>query len=348
MTKRPRLDSGNEDNDPEDNTTAVGSITKAFDLFKVHYYKTQVDVVRKQHITVAQYKPADTDTDKFYVTCLPYQFIEFWLCNKTGTEFREPYSFMARGHDYCVFESGHIRLSHFVPLQHALRRTDQTDTPALNTTPYAYISKDNLGILSSVKAKKAITHADMVAQQVKIASSEFWGETNDEGLLALDETKTMTNGDSFDYYFDMNSCFDHRFKQAAPRYNKDALQYLPLAYSHDATDGKSLFLSLIVDNYIYGTVQRSGDHSQFFLMNLLNKVVALMEEPRITPGTVNDFKELLGQKPFDVHVKHSKDERLYRLPVLISSNTDIAMYCLTEDAKAIRARCYIYNLTESA
>ncbi|VDP74476.1 unnamed protein product [Echinostoma caproni] len=100
MSKRQRLDSGNADDDPEENTTAGGSITKAFDLFKIHYYKTQVDVVRKQHITVAQYKPADTDTDKFYVTCLPYQFIEFWLCNQTGTEFREPYSVMAKSYDY--------------------------------------------------------------------------------------------------------------------------------------------------------------------------------------------------------------------------------------------------------
>ncbi|GAA56553.1 hypothetical protein CLF_111092 [Clonorchis sinensis] len=56
------------------------------------------------------------------------------------------------------------------------------------------------------------------------------------------------------------------------------------------TTGKTLFVKLIADSYIYGTVQRSGDHSQFFLMNLLNKALALMEEPRITQLTVNDFK----------------------------------------------------------
>ncbi|KAA3670234.1 uncharacterized protein DEA37_0006223, partial [Paragonimus westermani] len=67
------------------------------------------------------------------------------------------------------------------------------------------------------------------------------------------------------------------------------------------TTGKSLMLKMICDNYIYGTVQRSGDHSQFFLMNLLNKAIALMEEPRITTLTVNDFKELLGGTPFDIH-----------------------------------------------
>ncbi|KAA3670127.1 uncharacterized protein DEA37_0000242 [Paragonimus westermani] len=109
------------------------------------------------------------------------------------------------------------------------------------------------------------------------------------------------------------------------------------------TTGKSLMLKLICDNYIYGTVQRSGDHSQFFLMNLINKTVALMEEPRITSLTVNDFKELLGGTPFDIHVKHQKDERLPRIPVLISTNNDLTFYCLSEDAKAIKARCFIYK-----
>ncbi|GAA32750.2 non-capsid protein NS-1 [Clonorchis sinensis] len=96
------------------------------------------------------------------------------------------------------------------------------------------------------------------------------------------------------------------------------------------TTGKTLFVKLIAESYIYGTVQRSGDHSQFFLMNLLNKALALMEEPRITQLTVNDFKELLGGNAFDIHVKHQKDERLTRLPVLITTNNDLTYYVLGE------------------
>ncbi|TGZ74850.1 hypothetical protein CRM22_000710 [Opisthorchis felineus] len=109
------------------------------------------------------------------------------------------------------------------------------------------------------------------------------------------------------------------------------------------TTGKTLFVKLIAENYIYGTVQRSGDHSQFFLMNLLNKALALMEEPRITQLTVNDFKELLGGNPFDIHVKHQKDERLNRLPVLITTNNDLTYYVLGEDGKAIKERCFAYK-----
>ncbi|KER18551.1 hypothetical protein T265_15985, partial [Opisthorchis viverrini] len=101
------------------------------------------------------------------------------------------------------------------------------------------------------------------------------------------------------------------------------------------TTGKTLFVKLVAENYVYGTVQRSGDHSQFFLMNLLNKTLALMEEPRITQLTVNDFKELLGGNPFDIHVKHQKDERLERLPVLITTNNPLTYYVMDADGKAI-------------
>ncbi|GAA57954.1 non-capsid protein NS-1 [Clonorchis sinensis] len=109
------------------------------------------------------------------------------------------------------------------------------------------------------------------------------------------------------------------------------------------TTGKTLFVKLIADNYIYGTVQRSGDHSQFFLMNLLNKALALMEEPRITQLTVNDLKELLGGNAFDIHVKHQKDERLTRLPVRITTNNDLTYYVLGEDGKVIKERCFYYK-----
>lgn len=67
-----------------------------------------------------------------------------------------------------------------------------------------------------------------------------------------------------------------------------------------------------------------------------------MEEPRITALTVNDFKELLGGSPFDIHVKHQDDVRLNRLPVLISTNTDLSYYCSDADGQAIKKRIKQY------
>ncbi|VDO95701.1 unnamed protein product [Schistosoma margrebowiei] len=112
------------------------------------------------------------------------------------------------------------------------------------------------------------------------------------------------------------------------------------------TTGKTLILKLIVQNYTYGTVQRSGDHSQFFLQNLNNKSVALMEEPRITPITVNDFKELLGGSPFDIHITHQPDVTLPRIPVLISTNSNLGTYINSIDKDAIYKRCITYHLTK--
>ncbi|OON16964.1 hypothetical protein X801_07205, partial [Opisthorchis viverrini] len=111
------------------------------------------------------------------------------------------------------------------------------------------------------------------------------------------------------------------------------------------TTGKTLFVKLVAENYVYGTVQRSGDHSQFFLMNLLNKTLALMEEPRITQLTVNDFKELLGGNAFDIHVKHQKDERLERLPVLITTNNPLTYYVMDADGKAILGTTLLFQIS---
>lgn len=112
------------------------------------------------------------------------------------------------------------------------------------------------------------------------------------------------------------------------------------------TTGKSLMLKLICSNYNYGTVQRSGDHSQFFLQNLVNKTVALMEEPRITAITVNDFKELLGGNDFDIHIKHQDDIRLERLPVLISTNHNLGEYIQDVDKEAIYMRCHTFKFIQ--
>lgn len=127
--------------------------------------------------------------------------------------------------------------------------------------------------------------------------------------------------------------------------DKKMLRTNALVIEGPTTTGKSLFVKLVAENYIYGTVQRSGDHSQFFLQNLLDKAVALMEEPRITQLTVNDFKELLGGNPFDIHVKHEPDYRLNRIPVLITTNNPLTTYCNSLDSDAIMKRVLLYKFT---
>lgn len=128
--------------------------------------------------------------------------------------------------------------------------------------------------------------------------------------------------------------------------NKKIKRKNALCIEGPTTTAKTMILKLICGEYNYGTVQRSGDHSQFFLQNLLKKTVALMEEPRITPITVNDFKQLLGGESFDIHVKHQEDARLERLPVLISTNHDLGYYISSIDKEAIYARTWRFYFTK--
>ncbi|CAH8664212.1 unnamed protein product [Dicrocoelium dendriticum] len=129
--------------------------------------------------------------------------------------------------------------------------------------------------------------------------------------------------------------------------NKKLLRINTLCFEGPTATGKSLILNLICQNYNYGTIQRSGDHSQFFLQNLVHKSVALMEEPRITPITVQGFEKLLAGSSFDIHVKHSQDITLRRLPVLISTNHKLSKYIPSVDAQATYNRChtYIFSVT---
>ncbi|VDP30542.1 unnamed protein product [Echinostoma caproni] len=238
MAKRPALDTDMPEDGKGGTSANPGALQHVHNLFKIHYYKFDITLTRKQHLTIAQYKPADTAITQFYITCIPYQFFEFWAINNDGTAYRDPYDSIQNSFDYCHYDSGHIRFSHFVPLQHSLTGTTQQDVPALNTTPYAYFSQDNLGILTKITSPNAIDMSTMQNQAVKIPSNTYWTKTTDEGLLALDETKTFQGGQTIQYNFKFNTPPWPKLKQTIPRYDANTLVYLPLAQTTDAPNGK--------------------------------------------------------------------------------------------------------------
>ncbi|THD20207.1 Non-capsid protein NS-1 [Fasciola hepatica] len=108
------------------------------------------------------------------------------------------------------------------------------------------------------------------------------------------------------------------------------------------TTGKSLLLRLITRNYHYDTIHCMERNFQF--QNLADKTIALVEEPRITPTQVDNFKKLLeGDGTLDVQVKHSGDVRLPRIPIFISTNHDLGKYVDNIDRMALYERCIVYN-----
>lgn len=108
--------------------------------------------------------------------------------------------------------------------------------------------------------------------------------------------------------------------------------------------GKSLLCSLIIHPYTFGTASRRGDQTNFHLENLLHKTIAVMEEPRITGITVDDFKQLLGGEPFQVDVKYQEKDWLTRTPTIITTNEDIGLRLSKLDRDALYSRLYHFNL----
>ncbi|OON13892.1 hypothetical protein X801_10325, partial [Opisthorchis viverrini] len=207
--KRQRLDTKQEE---ESYGSNIAVAKPAQSLFGIHYYKTDITVVRKQHLTLAQYKPADTGITQYYVTCIPDPFVN-----------------LVKVYDYIHYNAGTIWFSHFVPLQQSLSSTTQQDTPALNTTPYAYIAKDSLGILDSITAPTAI-------------DVNVWSKTSDEGLMGLANVKTFHQGETLHYNFR----FDNQMNRGKIPANQISTLRGPIVQHHDlrldpagASDGAS-------------------------------------------------------------------------------------------------------------
>lgn len=110
--------------------------------------------------------------------------------------------------------------------------------------------------------------------------------------------------------------------------------------------GKSLLCNLIIKPYTYGTASRRGDQTNFHMENLLHKSIAVMEEPRITGITVDDFKQLLGGEPFQVDVKYQEKDWLARTPTIITTNEDIGLRLSKLDKDALLSRVFSFRLTK--
>lgn len=120
-----------------------------------------------------------------------------------------------------------------------------------------------------------------------------------------------------------------------------------LVFQGATNTGKSLLANLITDNLLVGLVSRASDQSAFAFQNLVNKRVALFEEPRITQQNVNDMKLLLGgEKSLDVQVKHQDSEPLPRTPVIITTNDDLGQWVPSTDAEPLHSRTITFRLTE--
>lgn len=104
------------------------------------------------------------------------------------------------------------------------------------------------------------------------------------------------------------------------------------------TTGKTLIAKNIVKPYNYGSVSRDGDATAFYLQNLLDHDIALMEEPHISMTTVQNFKELLAGSPLMVQVKNHAPRELGRIPCIITTNQALWDNLIDAEAEPIKKR----------
>ncbi|KAM3171027.1 hypothetical protein ACTXT7_017438, partial [Hymenolepis weldensis] len=108
--------------------------------------------------------------------------------------------------------------------------------------------------------------------------------------------------------------------------------------------GKTLIAKNIVKPYNFGTVSRDGDATAFYLQNLLEHDVALMEEPHISMTTVQNFKELFAGSPLVIQVKNRAPQELKRIPCIVTTNQALTDNLIDSEAEPIKRRIIEYRL----
>ncbi|VUZ38810.1 unnamed protein product [Hymenolepis diminuta] len=115
-----------------------------------------------------------------------------------------------------------------------------------------------------------------------------------------------------------------------------------LCFYGETNTGKTMLITLITSHLTVGTINRRGDKSQFHFDNLLNRTVGVMEEPRITNVTKNDFKALLDGDYFEIDVKYGPKEFPERIPNIATIKEDlgILLYHINRNGLYLREKQY--------
>ncbi|KAM7534788.1 hypothetical protein Aperf_G00000116252 [Anoplocephala perfoliata] len=103
-----------------------------------------------------------------------------------------------------------------------------------------------------------------------------------------------------------------------------------LVFEGPTNCGKSLFCNLITEFLICGHFIRLPKSSKFAFKNLVDRYVAILEEPKITAAFCEDMKLLLGGDQ--------------RMPTIINTTQPIGSRVSQGDADALASRCYTIYL----
>jgi len=102
-----------------------------------------------------------------------------------------------------------------------------------------------------------------------------------------------------------------------------------LVYFGPANSGKTLIaVSQARSLCGWANIQNFSDRSTFFLQDIKDKRVVVINEPRIDDSKIETFKNLADGTPFQIDVKWEKGVRVNRVPGVITTNLPIHAYLL--------------------
>lgn len=107
--------------------------------------------------------------------------------------------------------------------------------------------------------------------------------------------------------------------------------------------GKSMIMGLLTEHLDSSTIHREKDKTSFHLDELPAATSVLFEEPIIDQTNVGTWKQLMEGATIYTDIKHSSKEPINRLPVFITTNHNLWMWC-SNDADPIKERCFFHKL----
>lgn len=111
------------------------------------------------------------------------------------------------------------------------------------------------------------------------------------------------------------------------------------------TSGKTLILDSLLKLREPTKLSAMNANSPFYLAQLLNSHVGVMEEITVSDANKDDFKKLLGGEPMHVGVKYQNSpEVLGRVPIFASTNNRLGGFLADGDRDALQSRTKTFEL----
>lgn len=130
--------------------------------------------------------------------------------------------------------------------------------------------------------------------------------------------------------------------------NKTLPKRNALAFIGPPNAGKTLLADSIVKSFVYfGNLQNMNGLSTFEFAPAMHQRIILVNEPRVTDKTVEQFKNILEGHNVSIDEKFKAPQVLERTPVIIAGNNNLVLFTTQREINlaAVQARCYWYDMT---